>query len=108
MGKRHANKLLRLAREVFPLEVLDYSQVIEHLDTIGDLSPRQISDWMIANGVAIGQNDIFQVLNHVQKVEANREIESAKILGDRVLEHREKNFGGFSAEELMKGKKYGC
>jgi len=103
MGKRHANELLILAKEVFPVDPWDYSHVVFHLHNIGKLSQRDISHWMNANGVAMGQNVIFQILQSKRKSEELQEIESAKILGNRVLENRETNFGGLTAEELMKG-----
>lgn len=103
MGKKHAAKLLEMAKEVYPLEVLDYSDVVIYLQKIGDLSHSEISEFLRSNGVALHQNDVFQVLNHVRHSDHLEEIESAKILGDRVMEHRETNFGGLSAEELMKG-----
>jgi len=103
MGKKHATRLLELAKEVYPLEVMDYAEVVVYLQKIGDLTHSEISEFLRSKGVALHQNDVFQVLNQVRRSDHLEEIESAKILGDRVMEHREKNFGGLSAEELMKG-----
>jgi hypothetical protein len=103
MGKKHAARLLGLAKEVYPIEVMDYSDVVVYLQKIGDLTHSEISDFMISNGVTFHQNDVYQVLNQVRHSDQIAEIKSAKVLGDKILEHREHNFGGLSAEELMKG-----
>jgi hypothetical protein len=103
MGKKHAARLLELAKEVYPIEVMDYSDVVVYLQKIGDLSHSEISEFLVSHGVAIHQNDVFQILNQVRHSDHIAEIESAKVLGDKILEHRETNFGGLSAEELMKG-----
>ena len=103
MGKEHAENLLAKAKEVFPVVLMDYAEVIIYLREIGDLSDGEISDWLNANGVTMGQNRIFQVIMDAKRASFNLEIQEAKDLADKVLESRETNFGGLSAEELMKG-----